>query len=170
MSSDDHSQEPSATTDGHSKAAVLELYKLAVEMADRVSGRRAIANSFFATLHAALLAVISAVFVVEADEGSRTSSEAAAAVAVALGGLILAGAWFLALRSYRDLNRAKYKVIQEIEDVIPVALFANEWKYLKDDPVKKWRGRYAELGTAERIVPLAFALLYVAAGLWVLLV
>jgi hypothetical protein len=35
---------------------LLELYKLCVEMADRVSARRATANAFFLTLNSALLA------------------------------------------------------------------------------------------------------------------
>ena len=37
----------------------LELYKLAVEMADRVSARRAAANAFFLTVNTALLAFVS---------------------------------------------------------------------------------------------------------------
>ena len=37
---------------------ILELYKTAVEMADRTSARRAGANSFFLTLNTALAAVV----------------------------------------------------------------------------------------------------------------
>jgi hypothetical protein len=37
---------------------ILELYKTAVEMADRTSARRAGANSFFLTLNTALVAVV----------------------------------------------------------------------------------------------------------------
>jgi hypothetical protein len=36
---------------------ILELYKTAVEMADRTSARRAGANSFFLTLNTALAAI-----------------------------------------------------------------------------------------------------------------
>jgi hypothetical protein len=45
----------------NSKAAehYLELYKLAVEMADRVSARRATANAFFLTINTALFAFVS---------------------------------------------------------------------------------------------------------------
>jgi len=41
-----------------------------------------------------------------------------------------------------------------------VKIFSDEWKYLKMDPIPGWRGRYAELGTVERIVPWVFATLY----------
>jgi hypothetical protein len=37
----------------------LELYKLAVEMAERVSARRATTNAFFLTVNTALLAFVS---------------------------------------------------------------------------------------------------------------
>jgi hypothetical protein len=36
----------------------MELYKLAVEMADRVSARRGTANAFFVTVNTALLAFL----------------------------------------------------------------------------------------------------------------
>lgn len=39
---------------GDETGTLLELYKTAVEMADRVSARRAGANSFFVTLNTAL--------------------------------------------------------------------------------------------------------------------
>jgi len=36
-------------------AGYVELYKLAVEMADRISARRGVANSFFLTINTGLL-------------------------------------------------------------------------------------------------------------------
>jgi hypothetical protein len=41
-----------------SDSEVLELYKLAVEMADRVSSRRGMANSFFLTVQTAMVTVL----------------------------------------------------------------------------------------------------------------
>lgn len=69
----------------------------------------------------------------------------------------------MALRSYRDLNRAKFDVILELEKRLPVQIFGDEWKSLKRDEVKWWRGRYAEQGTVERVVPFVFMAIYVAA-------
>ncbi len=78
-------------------------------------------------------------------------------------GIALAISWWLSLRSYRDLNTAKFSVIAKMEAQLPVHLFEDEWSCLKKDPVKGWRGRYAELGQVERVVPAIFALLYVTA-------
>jgi hypothetical protein len=127
----------------------FEQYKLAVEMADRISARRAAANGFFLTVISALVALL----------GIRSIRQDW----VAAGGLVLAGAWWVLLRSYRDLNTAKFTVIQSMEAELPVRLFYDEWQQLKADPVKRWRSRYAELGFVERAVPLVFAGLFIAA-------
>ena|SRR5215217_8021709 len=126
----------------------LELYKLAVEMADRVSARRATANAFFLTVNTALLAFVSSgvedVFWV-----------------VALAGIALSGAWWVLLKSYRDLNEAKFDVITEMEKNLEAQVFGDEWERLERRR-ESWRGRYAEFGAVERFVPLIFALLYAA--------
>ena len=43
---------------GAYQSAIMEQYRLYVEMADRVSQRRALANSFFLTLNTAIFALI----------------------------------------------------------------------------------------------------------------
>lgn len=136
---------------------ILELYKLAVEMADRVSSRRTGANAFFLTLHGGLAAAIGIL-------GQATTSKVSLYLLIApIAGLALSAAWFLLLRSYRDLNKAKFTVITELEDQLPVQIFAKEWGQLKKDPVQGWRARYAEQGTVERVVPAIFSLLYIGA-------
>jgi hypothetical protein len=125
----------------------LELYKLAVEMADRVSARRATANAFFLTVNTALLAF--------ASSGSRDLLWL-----VTLAGVALSGTWALLLKSYRDLNAAKFGVITQMESKLEAKIFDDEWKRLKEKRTESWRGRYAEFGTVERLVPIIFAALY----------
>ncbi|MGW0788665.1 RipA family octameric membrane protein [Streptomyces sp. NPDC002911] len=132
------------------RAEVLELYKLAVEMADRVSARRGTANAFFLSVQTALISLVGLGF----KELAR--SPWWAALAMALAGVTLSATWWLQLRSYRDLNAAKFKGINKIEELLPVKIFADEWEALRRDPIVGWRKRYAELGTSERVVPLVF--------------
>lgn len=135
---------------------ILELYTTAVEMADRVSARRSSANAFFLTVQTAFVAVLGV--------ATPTLQEAPwwTALVVSIAGLTLSMSWWLQLRSYRDLNAAKYAVINRIEaEHLPIRAFAEEWEQLKRDPVSRWRRRYAELGTVERVVPVVFAALYV---------
>lgn len=117
-------------------------------MADRLSARRATANAFFLTAESTLVAII----------GVRGISR----TAVAGAGLVLAATWWLQLRSYRDLKAAKFTVILNMEDRLPVGVYGDEWQELKRDRVKRWRPRYAELGEVERLVPVVFATIFIS--------
>jgi hypothetical protein len=118
----------------------LDLYKLAVEMADRISARRAVANSFFLTISTGLAGVL---------------GTAMLQWYVAVAGIVFAATWWALLKSYRELNRAKFQVIVAMEERLPVKVFGDEWASLKANPT-----RYRELGRLERIVPWVFAALY----------
>ncbi|MER5541386.1 hypothetical protein ABT072_02660 [Streptomyces sp. NPDC002589] len=133
------------------RSELLELYKLAVEMADRVSARRGTANAFFLSVQSTLVTLVGF------GSPSLEKSPWWVPLAVALTGVTLSGAWWLQLRSYRDLNSAKFKVIHALEDHLPARIMADEWDLLKRHPMPGRRNRYAELGTSERIVPLVFA-------------
>jgi hypothetical protein len=150
-------EERSGPGTGSGDGVELELYKLAVEMADRISARRALANTFFLTVNTGLAALLG---------GSDLRWYVAAA------GIVFALAWWWLLQSYRKLNHAKFQVINAIEPRLPLQLFSEEWRYLDGTraPLKLWPPTslwawlegYHELGTAERIVPLAFVAIYVA--------
>jgi len=133
----------------------FELYSLAVEMADRTSARRLTANTFFVTVNTGLAALL----------GAHSFQWY-----VAVAGMVLCVAWWALLKSYRDLNDAKFNaVINPMEQRLPARIFSDEWAALKREPVKfalnrsaitQWLGRYWELGVVERVVPVVFALIY----------
>jgi len=137
-------------------ANYFELYKLAVEMADRISARRGIANSFFLTANTGIVAIL----------GSQDVRWYLAAA-----GIVFAGAWWALLRGYRDLNSAKFEIILAMEERLPVRVYGDEWDRLRREPLRfslrrdARRARlaqYRELGRVERIVPWIFALIYAA--------
>ena len=64
----------------------LDLYKLAVEMADRISARRGLTNSFFLTINTAVVGVL----------GTQSSRWY-----FAVAGITLSVAWWASLVSYR---------------------------------------------------------------------
>jgi hypothetical protein len=74
--------------------------------------------------------------------------------------------------SYKDLNKAKFAVIHELENQLPVALFRHEWSVCghnrkkKDKPVEDM---YVPLTHLERWIPWMFAVLYVVLGAYALL-
>lgn len=133
----------------------FDLYNLAVEMADRISSRRVLANSFFASASTGLVVLLSS------DSYPWYVSAA---------GIVLAIVWWALLRSYRELNTAKYRVILKMEARLPVRVFGEEWESLKGDSkvprprwgtMRPWLAQYRELGSVERVVPWVFAVLYV---------
>lgn len=147
---------PPRRADGELPPSFLELFKLAVEMADRVSARRGIANSFFLAINTGLAALV----------GSQDLRWY-----VAAAGIVFAAAWWALLKSYRDLNEAKFKVINAMEEQLPVRVFSHEWNLLDRGPrtfgwsrqsLRAWASKYRELGQVERIVPWVFALIYLA--------
>ena len=89
---------------------------------------------------------------------------------LAIGGVILCCSWWALLKSYRDLNRAKFEIILTMEDRLPVRIYGDEWERLRRDRVRlaprvmalrPWLAQYQEIGVVERVVLWVFALIYV---------
>lgn len=150
---------------GESHNTDLEVYKLTVEMADRVSARRAIANSFYLALHSALVAGL---LVSISEREPEVSLRGILLACAAFPGLLLAVLWRCSLASYRRLNEAKYAVITEMEETMLAASvrpFADEWEILQGKAGPGKRPKHKELGWAERQVPLVFMFAYIGIGL-----
>jgi len=102
---------------------VLEQYKLFVEMTDRISSRRQTSNSFFLSINTALIALIG-----YSEIKSLFSLPNYLNFIIATAGMILCYSWFRIIRSYKDLNTAKFKVIHEIEKLLPISPYDAEWE------------------------------------------
>ncbi|MCE0485424.1 RipA family octameric membrane protein [Ornithinimicrobium sediminis] len=140
---------------GAYQSAIMEQYKLYVEMADRISIRRGLANTFFLTLHSAVLTLF-AVFWKDPPLG--VSSWLLLPVLVLALGLCLA--WFWLVRSYRQLNSGKFAVIGALEMRLPASPWWNgEWKALRGE--KQDKSTYWAMTHLEIWVPLLFGLAYV---------
>lgn len=114
----------------------FKIYELAVQMAEATSSRRTSANSFFLTLQGALIAGLG-LFI--KSEGTFTKSSYGAMLILSLLGIVLCIAWILTIKSYRDLNAAKWGVILEIEKNLPLKPFTNEWRLLETEDYLKWK-------------------------------
>lgn len=67
--------------------------------------------------------------------------------------------WFVMVRSYRQLNAAKYKVIGALEERLPAFAYSRaEWGSLGEG--KDWRA-YVPLTDVEQWVPIVFGAAYV---------
>ena len=141
--------------------AVLEQYKLYVEMADRISARRGLTNTFFLTLNTTLVGLVAAL---EDFPSGRAAAWLAIPLVAILGECF---AWFYLVRSYRLLNGAKYRVVGALEERLPASPFWRaEWWELGEgrDPRKYW-----PLSHIEQWIPILFALVYIAGFVAILL-
>lgn len=136
------------------KDHLLEQYKLCVQMADKISERRNTANVFFLTLHTTIITAIG--FAIE----KITLIEPAWFVTFpTVGIVVLCITWWWIIRSYRNLNTAKFKVIGKMEKLLPYSPFwEDEWNELGEG--KDWK-KYLPLTAIEQWVPIIFGLMYV---------
>ena len=135
-------------------AVVLEQYKLYVEMADRISARRALANTFFITLHSVAVTLIGLFW---KDRPSAPVGWLILPLAILLG---LCAAWFWLVRSYRQLNTGKYAVIGALERRLPASPYWEaEWTALARGGAKSV---YRPLTHLEQWIPGLFAAAYIA--------
>lgn len=83
---------------------------------------------------------------------------------IPVAGMLVALAWYSMVRSCKNLNSAKFKVIHELEQHLPAALFAYEWHHCEQGQGKL----YTPITHIERWIPGIFAAVYI--GLAVMLV
>lgn len=140
---------------------LFEQYKICIEMADRVSQRRNLANSFFLTLHTLLFTTAGVLY----EKGPRVTHAWLYVIPV-LAALTLCYFWWRLVHSYRQLNTAKYKVIGEYERRLPTSPYWRaEWRALGEGKDPKL---YREMTDVEKWVPIIFGGLYIIAGILVI--
>lgn len=140
------------------RSAIMDQYKIYVEMTDRISARRSATNTFFLLLNTGVFATIWSF-----AKSPEPSKHAAFALASAM--LVLqCVAWHLLLRSYRQLVSAKFRVIAALEERLPASpWFRAEWTAVgagRDKP------KYWPVTSLEQWVPTVFGIAY--AGLFVI--
>jgi hypothetical protein len=132
--------------------ALMEQYKLYLEMLDRISERRQHANSFFLSINTGVCALIGYMF----------SKDAAVELKgffwmTPLAGILLSYFWYRLIKSYRDLNSAKFEVVHLIEERLPLSPYHTEWLALGEGKDSK---RYTPFTHLEIWVPRSFIIMY----------
>ena len=128
----------------------LEIYKLYVQMADNVSARRQSANSFFLTVNTVVVSFVSYVGLTNGTWGW----------VVSVAGVFLCCVWYRLVRSYRDLNSGKFKVVHAIEKLLPLSPYDAEWEALGRGKDSKL---YLQFTKIEMCTPGIFAALHIVA-------
>src|SRR3989344_5323564 len=120
-----------ANLQGHKDAYVdycLEQYRIYLHVFNSTSDRSHKSNEFFLGLNAAII------------------------------GISISYSWYKIIRSYSQLNRAKFKILHALEERLPAALFKTEWHLLGEG---KDKSKYYRFSKIEKNIPITFILLYI---------
>lgn len=136
---------------------LLEQYKLYVQSAENVSSRRIATTRYLLTLSAALLAVYGL--------QSSAPNQSDWMLAIPGTGIFVSILWYLIIKSYRDLNTAKFKIIHKLEEHLPATLFHYEWII-----ANRGRGKaYTAVTNIEKWLPCLFICAHsLIAAIWTL--
>ncbi len=121
----------------------LEMYRIYSEITDNVSNRRQSANTFFLTINTAIIGAVGWL------DGRSVSWD----WAISLAAMLICYTWYRLVRSYRDLNSAKFKVLHEMEKELPFSPFDAEWEAVGRG---KDASRYLPFTRIETRVPVFF--------------
>lgn len=131
---------------------LFEQYKLYVDSIEKISDRRQNANNYFITINTALISLIG--FSIQYNFLSSVSW--LKAIVAVVGILICVIFWFL-IRSYKQINTGKFKVLHEIESKLPMNLYEYEWEVLGKG--EKYN-IYYPFSHVELFIPWAFGIIY----------
>lgn len=132
---------------------LLEQYKLFVDTSERLVARRQLVNTFFLSVNALVLTALALIL----KETTVDYVSAIGIISVSVAAIVLCFAWRSLVRSYRQLNEGKFKVIRRLERELPAAVFHAEWVELGEgkNPVK-----YKPFTSTEKGVSLTFVGIY----------
>lgn len=132
--------------------ARLEQYKLYVGSAESTTARRDSANAFFLSAHSLLLGVMAFVF----DKANGLEHRKLLTV-LGVVGLVFTWNWFARIESFRQLLSGKWRVVAEVEELLPLRVYSHEWRTLG----RGWDPKtYQRVSRNEKIVVLLIGAVY----------
>ena len=130
----------------------FDQYRLYLELTDRISERRQTANSFFVAVNTAVIALLG---YINAEREPLRAQRFYFLVTIA--GIILCCLWYRIIRSYRDLNTARFAVVHQMETLLPLRPYTAEWDLVGRGDVSRL---YKPFTHIEIGVPWLFLALY----------
>ena len=125
-------------------------WQTCVDMANSVSQRRDTMNNLFVTLNLAIIAGVSLV------GGPKT-------IMMIIAGVIVCILWVLFINNFRELNSAKFIIINSLEENMVNKPFTEEWGIIKDNK------KYIEGTKLEKAFPICFIAVYILVFIFILI-
>lgn len=130
----------------------LEQYRIYLHIFNTTSDRRNRSNEFFLGLNTAIIGIIGYL-----ETKTPSNNNSVIFIFAPFVGIAICYCWYEIIISYKRLNRAKFKVIHNVEEKLPLSLFKTEWELLGkgvDD------SKYRKISSIEKNIPIIFIILY----------
>jgi len=137
------------TGDQCDQQKAFDLYKVMVDTSEELVARRQRVNTFFVTIIGSLIALSGL-----AQSGLLGGGGGYLFLfLVSVAGIVLCYSWQNQLRNYGQLNTAKFKVINKLEESFPSQIFNAEWIAMGKGVRPK---KYKSFTRTEQVVPYLF--------------
>ena len=134
------------------KSALLDQYKMFQKSSEDLVSRRQSVNSFYISVSSTMVALMGLVMGIIQSDMKIYIMLFMCAIAI-----ILDMSWLNILDSYGTLNSAKMKVINLIEEQLPMVLYEAEWRIMSD---KLNSRRYVSFTESEKRIPKIFMVIH----------
>lgn len=132
----------------------IEQYKIYSESIEKISDRRQSANKFFLTINTVLISIIGLSF-----QNDFLKNILFFKLFITFVGILFCIIFWFLIRSYKQLNTGKFKVLHKIESKLPLAIYEYEWEVLEEGKNKKV---YYPFSHIELLIPWLFGIIYLA--------
>jgi hypothetical protein len=130
----------------------VEQYKLFLDSIDKVTEKRQNANSYFLTINTGVCSLVG--YFLSKDVANQIKS---LFWILPIAGILLSYFWHRLVKSYRQLNTAKFLILHLIEEKMPLSPSKAEWLALGEGKDKKL---YTPLTDLESWIPKLFIVMY----------
>lgn len=138
----------------------IEQYKIYLESIEKISDRRQSANKFFLTINAVLISIIGLSF-----QNDFLKDILFFKSFITFAGILFCVIFWFLIRSYKQLNTGKFKVLHKIESKLPLVIYKYEWEILEEGKNEKV---YYPFSHIELLIPWLFGIIYFA--LWIIFI
>jgi hypothetical protein len=130
-------------------------YKLMFQSSEKISEQRIRNNNFYLTYNTIISTIIFSLI-----EFKMISIESYLLMGILLILCLSNFIWVLNLKYYRNLNEAKFKIINRMENKLPVKLFTEEWDILE-------KKKHVAISKMEQLIPIILIFFFILATYYI---
>jgi len=136
----------------------LEQYRMYLHIFNNTGERRNRSNEFFLGLNTAIIGIIGYL-----ETKELTNQSSLIFLFAPFIGIAICYCWYQIIISYRNLTRAKFAVIHNVEEKLPLSLFKTEWELLGRGKDNK---KYRRISSIEKNIPVVFIVIFMIKLPW----